>query len=255
MKFDISTSALLGLVMCSSSLALGEDLNSWLKRIDSKASNSLTYVQDVVLISSVGPDGIPEVKSVTSEPTRHAGFLRYLTKDDVSASLAANTPAGRAKPSRVGKNMALRQIALFTGVSALVVADANDWTLRPEGSGDQDGIVMPAPKTTDMAALDRWILDAVGYDGVVLDQQGDRLLVRGDTVRLRGEKAQGLLLENSASKLVLGPNDKKGAALIQKVESDSEHAIFQVVVAGKSGANQRIARGTKVLIERGKAAP
>ena len=84
-----------------------------------------------------------------------------------------------------------------------------------------------APKKLELSSLKNWLRKKLGYDGIVLARQGNFILA-GLMSRAKNKNIQALLLKNSKGKLYI--RGKKGAALLQLVNTIDGYGLFEVVI-------------------------
>ncbi len=96
-------------------------------------------------------------------------------------------------------------------------------------------------------ALARVLVDALGYDGVVLEDAGALILARTPALAGRGDLF-AVALEGSEGKARLAANERqRGKAMMQLVRSHGHFAVFRKLAALTL---DRLPFGTKLIIER-----
>lgn len=103
------------------------------------------------------------------------------------------------------------------------------------------------PKKEDRASSEafyRWLTSKFNYDAVVLDHKDEFILAA--MLNTKTELGQGLLVKNSASKMLLKAGKIQGEALLQMLRIEGEFVIFESLLA--SGQTQKIPTGSKILL-------
>lgn len=95
----------------------------------------------------------------------------------------------------------------------------------------------------------KWIHSKLNYDGVIIDSEGDYLLVLLPPGR-KGSDFQALTLQDSAGKIVLPKSRVKGTSLLQVIQRSGRFAVFMPVITAADSA-KAFAKGSKLIIEKG----
>lgn len=96
----------------------------------------------------------------------------------------------------------------------------------------------------------KWIHSQLNYDGVIVDVEGDYLLVLLPPGR-QGTDIQALTLQDSAARIVLPTSTAKGTSLLQLTQRSGRFAIFLPVIMSADAAKSFV-KGSKLIIEKGK---
>ena len=95
--------------------------------------------------------------------------------------------------------------------------------------------------------LNEAIIDALGYDGVVLDIKEGYLLVGSVRSKLEKEDAQGLLLASSSKAWSMKGAKRRGNGLVHLLEKSEGFAVFQEIIGDKTMEPPSI--GSKLILE------
>lgn len=136
--------------------------------------------------------------------------------------------------------------------TVLLAPEKGEWKfLRSDKSGKRE-VLMSAkgPKSTKPKDIVAWILQTLGWDGVVLDQHGDFLLVGSTALVLGAGQIQALAVGDSTAKFTLKANERKGAGLLSLSENKGGLAVFDIVFLGQGVT--ALPTGTKLIIEKKK---
>jgi len=107
--------------------------------------------------------------------------------------------------------------------------------------GDGPGVVTPEGITD-------WLFAVLNWDGVVLAQRPDYLLVGAKSSLLKRSEIQALAVTDSKGKFILAAGERKGSGLISLSETREGIGVFDVVILGKGVKN--IAPGSKLIMEK-----
>ena len=139
----------------------------------------------------------------------------------------------------------------LTAAEILVMTPPSEpWSvtvLRGGGRSDKALTARP-PKSQAPAALVAWVHDLLGWDGIVLDQKGDYLLVAAPAALLQESGLQALAVRDSHRRFGLSPAERRGAGLLSMVEAKGAMAIFEIVFLGQG--TKALPAGTKLLIQK-----
>jgi hypothetical protein len=145
---------------------------------------------------------------------------------------------------------ALTVIMGLVDADTVVVASADGpWQLvRPAGKRKREVLAsVDGPGDAKAESIYEWLPTALGWDGVVLAQRGEHLLVASSRKLLDTPEVQALAVEDSADKFAL-PEDRKGTGLLSLSRADGGIGVFDIVFLAQGITT--LAPGTKLLIER-----
>ena len=140
----------------------------------------------------------------------------------------------------------------ITGADTVILApEQGDWKILRKVE-DEATVVHsgkgPASLTPD--AIISWLFSSFNWDGVVLAQTSDYLLVGSSTAALAQPQIQALAVSNSEDKLRLSAAERKGSGLLSLSENSGGFGVFDIVVLGQGVT--KIMPGTKVILEKKK---
>ncbi len=123
--------------------------------------------------------------------------------------------------------------------------------LRPDKSdGRAELLSAKSGKSTKPADIVAWLMAQFGWDGVVLDQRGDYLLVGSTAAILATPQIQALAVGDSTGKLALKAAERKGAGLLSLSDTRGGIGVFDIVFLGQGVTSLPV--GTKLIIEKKK---
>ena len=144
----------------------------------------------------------------------------------------------------------LAAVVALTGADCVVIApEKGDWQLiRPDGAKRAVLFAGQAPKSAGNEDLIEWLFTGLGWDGIVLDQKGNYVLVGSTAKSMSFPQIQALAVDNSSAKIILKANERIGAGLLSLREAKMGVGIFDVVFLGQGITS--IPVGTKLVIEK-----
>lgn len=135
--------------------------------------------------------------------------------------------------------------------TVLLASDKGDWTFFRSDKGKRVALhKAKGPGSTKPEAIAAWIPTALGWDGVVIDQKGDFLLVGSTAAILGAGQIQALAVGDSINKFSLKADERKGAGLLSLSENKDGVAVFDIVFLGQGVKD--LPTGTKLIIEKKK---
>lgn len=152
-----------------------------------------------------------------------------------------------------GDKDAMAVVLDVTKADTVVLApEKGDWKIMRSGAGGKRQTLATAkkPKSTAPADVAAWLPTALGWDGVVIDQKGDFLLVGSTAAILATPQIQALAVSNSTDKFSLKANERGGAGLLSLSENKDGVGVFDIVFLGQGVT--ALPTGTKLIIEKKK---
>jgi hypothetical protein len=126
------------------------------------------------------------------------------------------------------------------------------WQLQLRGKQEMVQLQWtPDSDKTFVKGLTDSISKTLGYDGIVLAQKGNFLLIGSTSGMLEKEDLQGLVLGGSEKSAAITDNSFTGSALISKISQDHGFGLFSLLA---SSSAQKIAPGTKIILEKKRVA-
>ncbi len=160
-------------------------------------------------------------------------------------------PGGPEDDDKANKPLDLNTLLKLFDADVYVNASSDqskEWVAFRIANNEQEIISKEkAPTSYNVEVLYRWLAKAFGYDGVILDKQGDYLLVGSATLFFKKKSIQALAFKGSHNKFSLRPSEREGMGLLTLVKRSGAYAIFKVLFLGKDAGE--IPLNTKVLIE------
>jgi hypothetical protein len=152
-----------------------------------------------------------------------------------------------------------RRMMLLAGVRLAVALGhggrrpADQWTLWALTGEESVAIYRSAAgKNRSPEAVAAFVRRALGFDGIILDVDGEHMLARVAAARtLVGQ--MGLVLSDSAEALRIDDErEREGSALVRVVAAEGSLATLRLVSAPRLGV---FAKGTKLVLDRAKKQP
>lgn len=201
----------------------------------------------------VAPSRVVIVKNF-SENNEASGFPVFLEYDHNECAKSSFWTCASFKEARLAAQ--INQRASSLGVSGAAKMSRSDAVVFALGNkvffSNSDSTVKQQLKINvkDLAKIDllnESIIDALGYDGVVLDIKEGYFLVGSVKSKLEKEDAQGLLLASSSKAWSMKGAKRKGNGLVHLVEKSEGFAVFQEIIGNK--AMEPISIGSKLILE------
>ena len=229
--------------------------------------------------ATAGPGAAPAlaswleaVKNDTGGIPRHLAILRTLPKmagkspeflpidktkfDSLSYLRVANFASSdwdfKLNSSKLKKVDPFDAVVQITGADTLILApEKSDWKILRKVD-DEVTVVYSGQGPVSMTpeAIVSWLFSSFNWDGVVLAQSSDFLLVGSSTAALSQPQIQALAVSNSEDKLLLSAAERKGSGLLSLSENSGGFGVFDIVVLGQGVT--KITPGTKVILEKKK---
>jgi hypothetical protein len=247
--------ALVGFGLAQMSYGAGKDtrvpsIQAWLKDIEESRARELIGLPFQLLVVASNPKkgGSQEFLKLPPRSGAVLGFFKIRAGQEAETAFRMNSfsVAEEAKQPDIG-SLSPEDLGRFADANAIAyLGDGDDearLVLLP-GRGTVLELTVAPPAKTDGAALSAWFCAQLGYDGVVLGQRDNLVLV----VSHRGSWSrglQGLALVDTAAAPVVAADKRHGNALLELVSAARNFGVFRVVFA----EGGEIAPGTKVAFE------
>lgn len=227
-------------------------IKEWIKKVGVADRNSMALMKTqgrLMFVDKWGEDGLPVLTEVDMKKFNSLSMFKTLSRDELEFSLSVNQfPAKKdGKAVKPTKREFVDIIAKVMNVVAVVerdekkpnvvrVLDTRKKKIFFKGSGPGS--------FADPKALHAWTTGILGYHGVVIDTNGDQVLVSASSGLFKGGDINSLVLRDSAGKTVIRPEDRKGLGLMKLERWLGKYGIFTAILN-----DGEIPIGSKVVIE------
>ena len=168
------------------------------------------------------------------------------------ANFASSDWDFKLNSSRLTKVDPFDAVVQITGADTLILApEKGDWKILRKVDDETTVIYSgKGPASVTPEAIIGWLFSSFNWDGVVLAQTSDFVLVGSSTAALAQPQIQALAVSNSEDKLLLSAAERKGSGLLSLSENSGGFGVFDIVVLGQGVT--KIMPGTKVILEKKK---
>ena len=224
------------------------NLDVWLNEIRTKAPvfpRSVVFVKNLNEPTSKDPKAPKQIKFMQVDVDGLNSLSNLVVINSTSADW--NTKLNKRKYSSMDK---IATVFAASGADLVIIApDAAEWQgYRLEAGKAVQLFTTPAPKISSNDDLIAWLYNSLGWDGIVLDQKGDQVLIGSTIKSLAIPQVQALAVNESAAKVNLKPNERVGAGLLSLREGRGAFGVFDIVFLGQGVTT--IQPGTKLVIEK-----
>jgi hypothetical protein len=219
-------------------------IDKWIEETKAKAGAFPRTIVFVTALPAKGK-GAPTFKEIDGKSFNAVTFLRAADTANAEWDLKLN------KAKYEDTDAAEAAISLTKADVIVLAPEKGDWQIISFKAGKRETIAKAKPpkssKAEDIAA---WMFTTLNWDGVVLEQRGDYLLVGSTALALGTPQIQALAVDKSAEKWKLSAAEKKGAGLLSLSEAKTGYGIFDVVFLGQGVTT--LPTGAKIIIEKKK---
>lgn len=239
-------SILVSLSLLLSGVAAAQDappLAAWMKELKASASPAFPY--KIVAVKKIPKKGDePDFAGFDREDVEKLTYLRVADPQSVAWNYKLNEEIYAEKEP-------IAALLLASGADTVLVAsEKGKWEFVRLKDGKPEVLVSaPAPKGSKASDLAKWLPGALGWDGVVLAEKGEFLLVGSTSQILVTPEIQALGVSASEGSFALA-SDRQGAGLLSLSEKDGGYGVFDVVFLAQELKTLPV--GTKLIIERKK---
>jgi len=222
-----------------------ETPEEWYKRLieSKKLDGQKSFPHNLIFVEKLPKNGPAKFKKdIDQSEFDGSGFFRIVSAKSVEWNFILNKKRySKAEPQSI----------IFRNTEADTIIDTgNKWTMFHKSAPGKPLIVLGEPENESVTSMQSFLIDKLGWDGVILDVKKNMVLVGSTAEILSQPEIQALAIEDSAQKLFINAKDRKGAGLLSLQKFSNGLGIFDVVFLGK-GKNS-IQPGTKLIIERKK---
>lgn len=220
------------------------DLDEWIKEA---ATIEGDFPRRLVFLTAMPEkgQGLPEFLALDARAFNDLGFFQMVDTRNAAWDLKLNA-SRLAKSPRDSFDLVVE----LTGADTVVLAPASgEWTFFRKVDKERK-VVLRAPPPSSVTPKDvaGWLLSALGWDGVVISQKDDFVLVGSTAAMLGTSDIQALAVADSERKFSLREDERKGSGLLGLATTKGGVGIFDVVLLGQGVSS--IPAGTKLIIER-----
>jgi len=205
-----------------------------------------SYPHVMAFVTDLPAKGMPKFLDIDHAAFNALGYFQVPDQVSVAWDMKLNHDA-------ISKLNPFQVVLRLTQADTVVLAPPKgDWQfLRPGKHGERQVIAkVKPPQSTKPEDVVAWLSTTLGWDGVVLAQKGDFLLVGSTTQILSTAQVQALAVSNSSTKFLLKQDERKGAGLLSLSETKGGIGIFDIVFLG--AGIKALPVGTKLIIEKKK---
>jgi hypothetical protein len=222
------------------------DAKAWFDKLDKKQLATLKIPHKVAIVQSFGSGGaktgLPKFFQFPDRKCLEISFFDCARSADSQFGVSINDPTKVGGVVGVNRLTDADVVAYGEGANLKVAAGAASGSTEFD-FGDLKG--------GNWSALLEGVFSALGYDGVVLDNNhGGYILVGAVQSRFKSDGLQALSIGKSSDKLILTNANRKGAALLSMVSSSGPLAVFQIVNLASDGSD--VEPGAKIILEESK---
>lgn len=172
---------------------------------------------------------------------RQVSLTRFVNK----TSSAKQSGSSQANPCEVSH----QTIASCFNVDAILDVSGSRWVLYARNLKSNSLTKIAEGPAGEGDQYFKWVHSKLNYDGIIVDVDGDYLLVLLPPGRA-GSEIQALTIQDSAEKVLLPKNRVKGTSLLQSIQRSGRYAVFIAVISDPN-AKKSFAKGSKLIIEKG----
>jgi hypothetical protein len=219
-----------------------EELVKWLAegtgKLNRLAERKSVPIRVLVVTGIDKKTGVNFMKIDAAEFSRLGMFVLGESADVAWSLLVNKVPQTKSKDDAANLSQTMHRVFGISGSDLIVYAPekgGEPWSIRID-DGSQIRTIATVPRLRNGADIGKvydWILESLGYNGIVLDQRNEFFLIAGRPDALVKE-AQAVVLGDSAGKTSLKQKEKSGTALLKLVKSDGIFGIFKLTYQ-KSG--------------------
>jgi hypothetical protein len=220
------------------------DPNVWLEELTAnKQLKSTSFPHKIVFIRSWGvkEKEAPEFLNLDIEAFNKLGFFQAVDVRSVAWDYKLNPEMATKNPLVI--------ISQLVNVDTFIFApETGPWEFIRSQRGKRKVLAKVAgPEDTDPQSIYEWLPTALGWDGVVLAQRQDVLLVASTGKILAAPEIQALAVKDSENNFKL-PKGRKGSGLLSLSRIESSLGIFDIIFLEQGVKTLPV--GTKLIIEK-----
>jgi len=225
------------------------DITDWITRFRSSMNSPFVgknFIYRIALISNYDADARAELHKTTKLTTAVPALVASVNATRWAWKINHEPRRLAAKlPKSEGDDL-LDELFYSGHADAVFIATADSWKLlklKDHVAATIFEVSAPEISRSDAAGMIKWLTRRLGYQGVVLDQTADHVLVLGSSPLLAGKRG-AVLIKESADKTVLYSQPKPAGGKLKFVARMGKYAIYEKEAVLK-GLDIKV--GTKVV--------
>ena len=246
----LATSALGTLALMAGQGALGAALPSpmaWYDDLMQKGPTAGAYVHRLLIVEKVA-NGHVKTRGIDAKELKTNSYFDVMdareTEYRYTFNLLPGTPVAQKQDKRPMEQI-FAEIFATTYADTIIYAPLDDerWSIyRPESQDTaKREFIVKGPVQDNVAAISKWLVEKLGYSGIVLDRKDEYILVA--TYKQLNEADAAMLVIDSADQLRVKKSQMNGGALLKRFECWRSICVFKILI----DTNKTFPSGTKVF--------
>lgn len=217
-------------------------LKDWVEKVEQLEGGSRPDHR-IMFIESWSETG-PVLMKFAAKAFNKLSMMKLINQEELDFVVSINGIGREFKNTESKKKEFLENIATALRLSLVVEKSAEQWRVLNAKSGATLFKSKPPAKSDDEANAFRWLSKVLGFHGVVLDVQGNYVLVAASRGIFNQPDLNSLILRDSKNKVIIKPSDRQGLGLLKLERFGGKYGIFSALLIV-----EEIPVGSKVLIE------
>jgi hypothetical protein len=231
------------LVLLTSSATFGLSVEEWVTQTKQQHKKPVTP-HYIAILSHMQPEKTIGVREFDRSTFYSEGFLELVPGEELAFSFLLNRfPLGQKTIQTT-----FERVSGLTELDLLLITKETDpisWTLAGRSiTGELTTFQQKTDSLGEEEEIQQWIAKQLGYNGIVLAEDGDKLLIKALDENVAHD-SQGVVFAKSHKSIFLPPKNL-GEALITRESSWKNYAIFKFLIPPSN--KNSTPRGSKVFL-------
>ena len=207
---------------------------SWYESLGQKEPSAGAFIHRILIVNEIR-DGHLISLPLDGEKFTEQTYFDLIEAREAEAVSRLNRRSGGLQDYTVHGNKPEELFASafrFTRADTIIFAppDSEHWVFyRPDAKlGAKKEFMIKGPEQKDALAVKKWLIEKLGYSGVLLAQQNNLLMVATYTDAAGAQSA--MLAKESAGVLRIKKAQEAGSALLQRRDCYRNMCVFEIMI-------------------------
>ena len=224
-----------------------QSAQSWYEQLLQKGLAGGAFMHQILIVKEL-KDGHIVSRDIDAEKFETGSFFELMEGRETEYRYLLNQRSEAIQdyhPAAQDEEKSLADVFRFTHADTIILAPESGerWSIfrRDEKAGAKREFIVKGPAEAGAEEIKKWLIEKIGYSGIVLDHMDNFLLVA--LYHELTEGASAMLVQNSHEMLRIKKSQMAGSALLTRRDCHKSICVFEILIENKS----RFPAGTKVF--------
>ena len=223
------------MVLALSPAALSaQSAQSWYEQLLQKGFAEGSFMHQILIVKEL-KDGHIVCRDIDADKFETGSFFELMEGRETEYRYLLNQRSEAIQdynPSAQDEEKTLAEVFRFTHADTIILAPENGerWSIfrRDLKTGAKRDFMVKGPAEAQPEEIKKWLLEKIGYSGIVLDQNDKFLLVA--LYRELAEGASAMIVKSSHELLRIKKSQMAGSALLTRRDCHKSVCVFEILI-------------------------